>query len=207
MLENYCKTIDGVVAQVNQVPYVYDALYIENRYSAFPDRGNLANLRLGYIIGSIGCIPMSLLDVGYGDSTFVDNCTKTIPKVYAYDLPTNTTATLGIRTNSLDIPVEVMTFFDSLEHFEDISFVQHVRATYIVISVPCCKHPDNDKWFKSWKHRKPNEHLFHFNAESLTAFMLRMGYAKINHTYLEDSIRVDPDNKPNILTSCFARII
>lgn len=205
MLENYRKTIDGVIAQIERVPYLYDNSYIDNRYSTFSDRSNIANLRLGYIVGSLGHIPSSLLDVGYGDSTFVDIAIKSIPIVYAYDLPTNTTTTLGLRTNVLNIPVEVVTFFDSLEHFEAIDFVSTLHAKYIVISLPCCNYPNNNEWFESWKHRKPNEHLFHFNAESLTTFMLRMGYTNLNHTYIEDSIRVDPNNKPNILTSCFVR--
>ena len=60
---------------------------------------------------------------------------------------------------------DIITFYDSLEHFEEIEFVKKLKCNYICISVPNC-HYKNDEWFRNWKHRKPNEHLWHFNSKS-----------------------------------------
>ena len=53
----------------------------------------------------------------------------------------------------------------------------------------------NDEWFESWKHRKPDEHLWHFNRDSLNKFMERMGYVMISSTNIEDTIRKNTGQK------------
>ena len=102
-------------------------------------------------------------------------------------------------------PVEVITFFDSLEHFSNIEFVKELKCTYVVISLPWCTGGLDDQWFESWKHRKPDEHLYHFNEHSLEQFMDRQGYNMLNYCNLEDSIRQDATLVPNILTACFKK--
>ena len=74
MIDNYTITPDGVIKQINITPFNYDINYSDSRYSIFNDRGNILNLRLGYIIGSIGKIPSSLMDVGYGNGDFLNSC-------------------------------------------------------------------------------------------------------------------------------------
>ena len=54
MIQNYELTQDGVITQQNSKPFNYSIDYSDSRYSHFEDRGNILNLRLGYIIGSIG---------------------------------------------------------------------------------------------------------------------------------------------------------
>lgn len=49
---------------------------------------------------------------------------------------------------------EVITFFDSLEHMNDIEFVKDLKCDYVCISVPCCHYFDDD-WFDNWKHKNP----------------------------------------------------
>ena len=74
---------------------------------------------------------------------------------------------------------DIITFFDSLEHFEDIEFVKDLKCSAICISVPYCYYKD-DAWFEEWKHRRPNEHLWHFDKNSLENFMRRMGFVLIS---------------------------
>ena len=104
-----------------------------------------------------------------------------------------------------DQPYDVITFFDSLEHFEDIEFVKDLSCTAVCISVPHC-HNKNDEWFENWKHRRPDEHLWHFDKDSLVKFMERMGFVLCSYSNLEDTIRKNPDQEePNILTCVFRR--
>ena len=115
MIENYEITIDGVVKQKNTKPFLYDNSYSDSRYSIFNDRGNILNLRIGYIIGSIGKVPDSLLDVGYGNGDFLDSCKGFIPNLFgndiqpAYPLQNDITFIDDITNQE----VEVITFFDS----------------------------------------------------------------------------------------------
>jgi hypothetical protein len=207
MINNYSLTQDGVIKQINYEQFNYDYEYSDSRYSYFNDRGNILNLRLGYIIGSIGKIPESLMDVGYGNGDFLESCKNFIPNLYGNDIQPAYPLTEGISfapsiTNQY---AEVITFFDSLEHFQDIEFVKNLQCKYVIISLPWCYNGLDDQWFEQWKHRKPDEHLYHFNEKSLESFMNRRGYDLINYCNLEDKIRIDKNLYPNILTASFRK--
>jgi hypothetical protein len=205
MIDNYKITQDGVIEQITKEPFNYDQAY-GDRYSMFKTYA-IENLRLGYIIGTIGKIPTSLLDVGYGNGDFLNNCKNFITKLYgndiepAYQLPND----IEFVKNILEKEFEVITFFDCLEHFHDIEFVKDLKCKYIVISLPWCYNGLDDEWFENWKHRKPNEHIFHFNEKTLEKFMNRQGYTLINFCNLEDKIRVDNNLEKNILTATFIK--
>lgn len=207
MINNYTTTQDGVIKQVDHTPYTYDQDYSDSRYSYFNDRGNILNLRLGYIIGSIGKVPKSLMDVGYGNGDFLNNCYGFIPNLYGNDIQPAYPLQPGISfvEEITQQYAEVITFFDSLEHFSDIEFVKDLKCDYAIISLPWCYNGLDDQWFTNWKHRKPDEHLYHFNEESLTTFMNRQGFELINFCNIEDKIRVDTNLVPNILTGCFRK--
>lgn len=208
MINNYKITQDGVIKQINALPFTYNLEYADSRYSIFNDRGNILNLRLGYIIGSIGRVPKSLMDVGYGNGDFLNSCKNYIPKLYGNDIPPSYPLSQDIKfvENIVEQEVEVITFFDSLEHFSDIEFVKDLKCSYVIISLPWCYNGENDVWFETWKHRKPDEHLHHFNEKSLEKFMNRQGFKIINYCNLEDKIRIDKNLSPNILTACFQKI-
>jgi len=207
MLKNYEVTQDGVIKQKEYKPYNYGIDYADSRYSNFTDRGNILNLRLGYVIGSIGKVPKSLMDVGYGNGDFLNCCINSIEYLYGNDIQPAYPLEKGIKfvPNIIDQEVEVITFFDSLEHFSNIEFVKDLKCTYVIISLPWCTQGLNDSWFSSWKHRKPDEHLYHFNDTSLLTFMNRQGYDVINYNNVEDKIRIDENLSPNILTACFKK--
>jgi len=208
MINNYELTQDGVIKQIKIKPFNYDIEYSDSRYSIFNDRGNILNLRLGYIIGTIGKVPKSLMDVGYGNGDFLDSCIEFIPKLYgndiqpAYKLNTEIEFVEDITSTY----VEIITFFDSLEHFTDIEWVKNLKCDYVVISLPWCTNGSDDEWFENWKHRKPDEHLYHFNEVNLERFMNRQGFEMINHCNIEDKVRIDKTLSPNILTATFKKI-
>jgi len=207
MIENYRLTQDGVIEQIIKEEFTYDKSY-GDRYGMFNQTRNIENLRLGYIIGSIGKVPNSLMDVGYGNGYFLESSKNLIKNLYGNDIEPAYPLPDGIEfvSNILDKKVEVITFFDCLEHFHDIEFVKNLKCEYVVISLPWCHNGLDDEWFTNWKHRKPNEHIFHFNEKSLERFMKRQGYEMLNYCNLEDNIRVDKNLSPNILTAIFKKI-
>jgi hypothetical protein len=205
MLENYSINDDGVIFQIEKTPILYTPQYS----TAYDKYGELSNymsyLRLGYVIGSLGYVPESILDVGYGNGSFLKTCSNIIPNCYGndvsgYQIPEKCVFVNDIKSKFF----EVITFFDSLEHFENIEFVNQLNCKYICISVPWCHYFD-DIWFENWKHRRPNEHLYHFNEKSLNKFMTRMGFDNISSTNMEDTIRVGVNRESNILTSIFRK--
>lgn len=206
MLENYARNQDGIVYQIDKHPIDYDKTYVENRYVTYGELPTyMAHLRLGNIIGSLGRVPKSILDVGYGDGSFLKVCNNIIPKCYGHDIssypvPDGCEEVFDIKENFYDI----ITFFDSLEHFEDIEFVKDLKCSAICISVPHCYYKD-DAWFEEWKHRRPNEHLWHFDKNSLSNFMRRMGFVLISSSNIEDIIRKNEKEELNILTCVFKR--
>lgn len=204
MLDNYSKNIDGVIYQVDKNHIQYDKEYVNSRYVKYGELSNyMGYLRLGNIVGSIGRIPDSVLDVGYGDGSFLKVCKNIVPNCYGYDVSTYPLPEGCIQASSItENFYDVITFFDSLEHFEDIDVVQDLKCNFISISVPHC-HYDSDEWFSNWKHRRPNEHLWHFDKESLTNFMSRMGYELVSESNIEDTIRKNKETEINILSCVF----
>ena len=65
MLDNYEKDLNGVIKQINCTPFSYDYSYADN-YNTLPTNDIMSHLRLGYIVGSLGKMPESILDVGSG---------------------------------------------------------------------------------------------------------------------------------------------
>ena len=102
-----------------------------------------------------------------------------------------------------------MCFFDSLEHtVNPKSIIESLNTKYIFISLPWCHYDSKGtEWFMNWKHRKPNEHLHHYNDKSLSNFMNSCGYETISLDNIEDVVRIRYDEKmPNILSGAFKKL-
>jgi hypothetical protein len=207
MLENYERLPNGVIKQLHVNKITYDYQY-SNTYNSYGEAGrNLSYLRLGVLIGAIGHIPVSIVDVGYGNGDFLRTCTKQISHVYGCDISDYPIPDMCQKIDLDEInQIDVVCFFDSLEHFDDISFIKDIDTNYIFISVPWC-HYLSDEWFKNWYHRRENEHLYHFNDISLTRFFDESGYDRIYMSSFEDMIRYNPSVHPmsNILSCIFKK--
>lgn len=209
MLDNYKQDENGVIYQVNiskEIDYSFN--YVENSYEKYGELPNyISYLRYGYLISSINdVIPTSILDFGYGNGAFLEVCKRQIVECYGYDV-----GMFGVPLNCKRIHkfeeifnrhFDVITFFDSLEHVKDIYFLNKLDCDYIMISVPECHYFD-DEWFKNWKHRREDEHLWHFSTMTLIKFMESQGFGLINVSNIEDVIRKPEYNYGNILTGVF----
>jgi hypothetical protein len=209
MLENYKKlSTTGVIRQVDVEPIVYDEKYVVHYNAGLGGLSNeLSCLRLGAILGCLNQPINKILDVGYGDGNFLEWASKVVEGCYAYDsspaypLPSNRLKMVNDTTSNY---YDVVTFFNSLEHMPDIDFLENLRCKYVIITVPWC-HYFSDDWFKGWKHRKPNEHIWHFNDESLNRMMRSKGYSSVYYSNLEDIIRGEKIGYPSYLTAVFSK--
>ena len=205
MLENYEINEHGIIKQNNIHKIKYSLEYFTPYFNFDKKNLELPYLRLGYILGCLKFKPNNILDIGYGTGAFLKVCSLAGIDSYGFDIseipsPDYITKVDDIFNNSYD----VITFYDSLEHMDDIYFLSKLKTKYIVISLPSCNYT-NDDWFKNWKHRKYNEHLWHFNKESLLKFMYSQNYSCIDISNVEDTIRIDKNNNPNIITGVFKK--
>lgn len=199
----------GVVNQLNPEPFVYDANYVSTYDTDAYRRGNeiLQALRLGFVIASHGKIPASLQDNGYGNGAFMQYARQLIDPVFGRDV--TGVEVPGCIIVSENRQASVYTFWDCLEHIEDISFIRHLPCETLCISLPWCHYTTmGQPWFdERYKHRKPNEHLRHFNPNSLEAVMAHYGWKKTAWSTHEDIVRKSTHGLPNILSMAFKRVI
>lgn len=199
-------TIDkfGVIHHENWTPYQYDENYVSVYDTEAYRRGSetLQALRLGFIIGACSA-PQRLVDMGYGNGDFLKFASQRM-RVYGNDVTGKPLE--GIETGK-DFPAaDIYTFWDCLEHIPDLSFLRDLKTKYVAISLPYCHfHLKGLRWFTSWKHRKPNEHLHHFDRWSLSNMMQYYGYTVISTSTHEDIVRKPADELTNILTMAFRK--
>jgi hypothetical protein len=210
MLDNYEVLPNGVIKQkiVNKINYNYD---YSNNYNNHGEKGKYLNyLRFGVLTGVLGRLPKGIVDIGYGNGDFLKVCKNAIDNVYGCDISDYPVPEGCIKINFNDINtidnIDVICFFDSLEHFDDINIIKDLKSEYIFISVPWC-HYISDKWFDDWCHRKSDEHLFHFNKDALINFFKECNYTNIYIGCFEDAIRQNNQVKPldNILSGIFKK--
>lgn len=207
MIENYEILENGLIKQKSILNKLrtYDYDYVNSSYNQYGEKGSqMAGLRLGYLVSKLGYWPKSILDVGYGNGDFLKICKNKIDSygndISGYPVPEGVT----FVENIFETHYDVICFFDVLEHFEKIDFVQNLKCDYIFLSLPWC-HNFSDEWFSNWKHRRPDEHLWHFDEKSIKIFFNEMGYEMIDYSNLEDLIRVSNEDYPNILTCIFKK--
>jgi ADP-L-glycero-D-manno-heptose 6-epimerase len=205
---NYKYLKNGIIKQINVNKIEYNYEY-SNKYNIYNEKSiHFSYLRLGVLIGALGFIPNSILDVGYGNGDFLKIAPTAIKKCYGaditdYPIPNNCTK-VEISENKF---YDVVCFFDSLEHFDDINFINNLNCNYVFISVPWC-HDFSEEWFNKWYHLKPNEHLWHFNKSALDNFFNENNYECIYSSNHEDIIRKNINSKyyPNILSCLYKNI-
>lgn len=198
-VDNYYLDEFGVIHQIEKQPYSFDYGLERNGYGE--KSHYLSFLRLGYLMGAIPDIQYcsSILDIGYGNGDFLRAAQKYFDVVGGMDIVWDYLPEGCVKQESItDTHYDVITFFDALEHFDDMNIIEQLKCKYIVISLPNCKTSDPE-WFMKWKHRKPNEHLHHFNELSMYKFLNAKGYRVIRSGFVEDVIRKGAEPQ-NILT-------
>jgi len=207
IMDNYEVLPNGVIKQlvVNKITYDYN---YSNKYNHYGEKGNyLSYTRYGVLLGVLQRVPTSIVDVRYGNGSFLNVCKETIANVYGCDLSEYPVPEGCKKIMFKDISnVDVTCFFDSLEHFEDITLIKDLDTKYIFISVPWC-HNLSPEWFINWYHRRENEHLYHFNDRSLVNFFNECGYDCLYMGCFEDIIRKNAalGELPNILSAVFRK--
>jgi hypothetical protein len=197
---SYCDVCDYVFQTDLRVTQTYDREYVASRYDLYPTTTPLAYLRAGLALTFMqNCNRATVLDVGYGNGAFL----KAIGQ--------NGLVTYGVEIHGADYGIsevryeddriyDLITFFDTLEHFPHFGDLKKLRTRRIIVS-----YPHRPSWFPSsldWKHYRPGEHLHYFSLKSLDS--LFGNFDRIWCGYIEDHIRGKlPDGAPNIMTAVY----
>lgn len=211
----------GLIAMKDRrTTQVYDQKYVADRYDKYATTQLMSELRMTLVEAVLllhESLPKAsqtlskgpLLDVGYGNGSFIREACQRGWKPSGNDV--NPTQYPGVRQVPLPLDCtnrklayRVITFWDCLEHFEELENIRTIsNATdWIFLSFP--KAPDNYMFCpEMWKHHRPGEHHFHFTPQSLELiFSNERTKATVVYTgNPEDCIRGKArDGDTNILT-------
>lgn len=197
-----CKATGALKSISREVTAKYDHAYVA-RYENYP-QAELSKIRARIVMEHAKNFD-TICDVGFGTGAFLSEIGHANPmtSLHGFDIsPYPPPYFVRIEPRWQEKEWDVVTFFDSLEHFVELP---KIRAKFAVVSVPWF-HPFSDaQWFENWKHRRPGEHLWHFNSATLSNVFWGMGMKSIYCGNPEDEIRKPTDGLPNILTMVFAR--
>lgn len=196
---SYCIKCDHYF-QTDLTPTIdYNEKYITD-YFAHNSLRQMSLLRTGFVVGS--CKGESIVDVGYGSGDFLRVMSKLGWRTFGCDVH-------GLNLGIKELPLleaitsepDVVTFFDSLEHFSTFEDIKRINSKYIVVSIP--SRPNTFPENRTWKHYKPGEHLHYFSITSLQNLFSK--YVPINICEIEDVVRGKLEGMPNIKTYTFER--
>jgi hypothetical protein len=205
MYNNYTTVAPGHLFQIVRTGDGpdYSETYSKTRYDQYPTTDSMSQLRYSLIERHIGPIK-SICDFGYGNGSFLKYCHIEGLKTYGYDISNYELPSYVTRVDDPNnVEVDVMTFFDSMEHLnvEDLVPVLQAKKTkYFIISVPWYHESCGEEWFMNWKHRRENEHFHHFDSHGLIDLLINVGCKILHVGNDEDKIRTPFSDLPNILT-------
>ena len=184
--------------------------YDENYAKKYDDMPHfeMSRLRADFVEKSfpVGKIH-KVLDVGHANGAFVKEMIARSYDAFGTDLHG---IDFGVPEVDLMGPetFDLVTFFDSLEHFENVRQPLHKSNRFVLVSVPNTP-PNLEKFIDSWRHFRPGEHLHYFNLRSLTLLMKEFGFELTGYSFVEDQIRkgvkFNGFECPNILSATYEK--
>jgi hypothetical protein len=211
MLENYSVDELGVLHQIEWQPKVYDAEYL-SYYEGLRDRTiKLGYQRFGWVTGILRRLPESVLEIGYGLGTYLEAAQIAgVPRCVGCDIaryPLPDGCEFLDWEGALSNHWDHVAMFDVLEHIPDLSFLSQLHTASLAIAVPNCRWRElGDEWFANWRMRLPDEHLHHFDTESMRRLLAHHGFICVDINSSEDGLRLRPgETGPNILCGFFLK--
>ena len=212
MIENYEIDEFGVIHQIKFEPITYDDEYISYYHEKSDRTIKLGYQRLGWILGVLDRIPTSILEIGYGTGTFIEAAQITgVKNCFGCDI-TDYPLPKGVSfldwEKALTHQWDVVAMFDVLEHIPDLTFLKYLKTNFLAVAVPYCRWRElGDDWLLNWRMLLPNEHLHHFDEDSLVNLLSHYGFEAITINTFEDGIRLrEGETSPNILSGFFKRV-
>lgn len=137
----------------------------------------------------------TLLDFGCATGIFVMRAYSHVFKAQGYDINHayrrfwQGRKHLYTDLTRVQMPIDILTMFDSLEHVKDPrGLIKYLKPRYIIISIPLVDWVLHDipiEAITEDRHYKPREHLHYFTTLSLTKLFADLGYDEVMMTSKE----------------------
>lgn len=129
----------------------------------------------------------NLLDVGIGSGDFLDAIGGRDIARFGFDV--NPVAVEWLRERGLfldpyDVSVDVLTFWDSLEHIPDVHRMIANARRWVFCSLPIV--PGDGPPRADWKHYRTDEHCWYFTRRGLIRWMDAQGFDCVECNASED---------------------
>jgi hypothetical protein len=186
----YRRDVYGFLKQQNPQKFYYSENYQQKQQTT----SEMVELRMGWLNLHLQNLKnMNVVEMGSGSGIFIREASKNFRRLVPYNLVEPTISKDELYCTTWDLCCA----FDVIEHMEDIDKeLFGVRAKYYYLSYP----EYHDTPLKSWRHTKPDEHLWHLNIEGMRKFI--DGKAEIiAEGCPEDLIRKRWDPNLNNITS------
>lgn len=139
----------------------------------------LTALRRGFVDKHVWETTANLVDVGIGGGAFVAEF-----DCEGIDINPKAIAWLDARGSLWDgEPVDVLTFWDSIEHIMCPGDYLEKARKWVFLSTPIYK---DQRHCLASKHYKPGEHLWYFTHKGILQFMDQAGFIYIERNCFED---------------------
>ena len=167
--------------KLEEMPYdeAYFEKYVGYAQTEFGIELNKARVDLVEKYCPIG----SLVDVGIGSGQFMESIGG-----YGFDINPIAVKMLednGRIFNPFCSPVDCATFWDSLEHIADISYILKNVKKFCFVSIPIYKDLQH---VLSSKHYRPDEHAWYHTDEGFKLFMDAHGFSVVTQNTMETDL-------------------
>ena len=184
--------------QDSPTEFIYDEKYSKNQSTNI----EMSYLRLGWISSVFNYNEMknmNVVDIGSGNKCF-SKCSRNFFKnIYTFDLNGEDHITHDTLYNNI---WDLICMTDVLEHYNNINDLFLLKWKYLFISYPECPTDIN---LKTWKHYKPNEHIWLLNNIGMKLWFKDNNCTIIKEDTFEDFIRTRWNDKYKNITSMIVK--
>lgn len=197
--------VNGFVKQTNPKPFHYSESYAMKQAT----NTEMAHLRLGYTLSHVPYDALKkskVLELGPGNGLLLGLLKRSCARAEGYDVSPRPYPTLEPH-EAISTEWDGLVACDVIEHFHDIDHLWSYRFKWAYISVPfppavfLKQTAEGTDFTTSWRHFKPDEHVYYLSAAAALTWFHRHGYEIMSVGCPEDLIRTRWEGQePNICT-------
>lgn len=189
------------IKQTTSTRIVYNRDYVDKCRTTT----EMAYMRLGWLSAFVPYAELrkfNVVDIGSGAGVQAAVFSNVCRSVKKYDLVGD-----GITKEELYAAVwDLVVLNDVLEHYDNIDDLLSLNWRYAFLSFPETPAVATFDELKTWRHFRPDEHIYHLHDRGMREWAQKFGLDVIASSHFEDILRTRWDlTKPNITTMLLKR--